>query len=106
MTGIELIKAPDTTAEEIADVVSKPCPPAVPETCDRVSCRACWLSWLTTGEPLKKKGPSDEQTAPDEDGLHPNLAEMYAEAHRKALLTLHVYAASDTTATPQSPPEQ
>ena len=50
MTGLELFKAPGTTAGEIADIVSNPCPPIVPETCDHISCRACWLAWLKTGE--------------------------------------------------------
>lgn len=64
MTGLEIIKASTTTAGEIADIISKPCPPVIPETCDRLSCRECWLAWLVTGEPPKEKGPSDEQTAP------------------------------------------
>ena len=75
MTGLEFIKAPGTMAGEIADIISQPCPPIVPAECDRLSCRECWLEWLTTGEPPKEKGPSDEQTAPDEEGLHPNLVE-------------------------------
>lgn len=102
MTGLELLKVPGTTAGEIADIISEHCPPIVPANCDRLSCRECWLSWLTTGEPLEaagpsdrripeeenvlstlykhwekrrieKAGPSDKQTAPDEEGLHPNL---------------------------------
>lgn len=77
MTGLELLKAPGTTAGEIADIVSVPCPPVVPTECDRFSCRECWLAWLTTGEPPKAEGPSDKQTAPDEEGMHPNLAELY-----------------------------
>ena len=75
MTGLELLKAPGTTAGEIADIISEHCPPVVPTNCDRLSCRECWLAWLTTGEPPKEKGPSDEQTAPDKEGLHPNLVE-------------------------------
>ena len=50
MTGLELFKAPGTTAGEIADIVSNPCPPIVPETRDHISCRDCWLAWLKTGE--------------------------------------------------------
>ena len=64
MTGLEIIKAPDITAGEIADIVSQQCPPVIPGTCDRLSCRVCWMAWLTTGKPPKEKGPSDEQTAP------------------------------------------
>ena len=63
MTGLELLKAPEATAGEIADIISAPCPPTIPAHCDGVSCRKCWLTWLT-GEPIKEKGPSDEQTAP------------------------------------------
>lgn len=28
MTGIEFLKAPDTTAGELADIISAPCPPS------------------------------------------------------------------------------
>ena len=83
MTGLEIIRAPGTTAEQIADIIAEHCPPVTPEHCDKLSCRECWLAWLTTGEHPKEKGPSDKQTAPDEEGLHPNLVEMYAKAHRR-----------------------
>lgn len=56
MTGLELLKAPEATAGEIADIISAPCPPTIPAHCDGVSCCACWLAWLT-GEPLKGKEP-------------------------------------------------
>ena len=102
MTGLELLKAPSTTAGEIADIISEHCPSVRPTECDRLACRKCWFSWLTTGEPPKAAGPSDKQTAPDEEGLHPNLVEMYAKAHRRAQLTLRAYAtcSSDTTSHP------
>lgn len=64
MTGLEIIKAPGTTAGEIADIIFRPCPPEIPGECDRLSCRECWLSWLTNGEPSKEKGASDKQTVP------------------------------------------
>ena len=51
MTGLELLKAPEATAGEIADIISAPCPPTIPAHCDGVSCCACWLAWLTTGKP-------------------------------------------------------
>lgn len=38
MTGLELLKAPETTAGEIADIISAPCPPTIPAHCDGVSC--------------------------------------------------------------------
>ena len=64
MTGLELLKAPGTTVGEIADIISKPCPPEVPTTCDDISCRDCWLAWLTgSGLPEKTEPPSD-QAAP------------------------------------------
>ena len=81
MTGLELLKAPEATAGEIADIISAPCPPTIPAHCDGVSCRECWLTWLT-GEPPEEKGPSDEQTAPDEEGLHPNLIEHFRRERR------------------------
>ena len=45
MTGLELLKAPEATAGEIADIISAPCPPTIPAHCDGVSCRECWLTW-------------------------------------------------------------
>ena len=47
MTGLELLKAPEATAGEIADIISAPCPPIIPAHCDGVSCRACWLAWTS-----------------------------------------------------------
>lgn len=79
MTGLEIIKATTATAGEIADIISQQCPPVIPETCDRLSCRECWLEWLVTGGAAKEKGPPDEQTAPDEEGMHPNLVEHLRE---------------------------
>lgn len=77
MTGLEILRNPEATAEEIADIVSAPCPPIAPKECEQVGCRECWLAWLATGEPPKGKEPSDKQTAPDEEGLHPNLVEHF-----------------------------
>jgi len=59
--GIEIIKRPDITTGELADLLSGCCPP-FPDGfsvvhCDEVSCRACWLAWLTTGKsPTLKEG--------------------------------------------------
>ena len=53
MTGLELLKAPEATAGEIADIISAPCPPTIPAHCDGVSCRECWLTW---GSRSKRKG--------------------------------------------------
>lgn len=53
-TGLEFLKALDTTAGEIADVLGKGHPPFEPGTkvdCSRFTCRECWLAWLTTGKP-------------------------------------------------------
>lgn len=83
MNGLDLLKSPEATAAEIADIVSAQCPPVVPENCDAFSCRECWLAWLTTGEPPKEKGPSDKQTAPGEEGMHPNLKELYERHFEK-----------------------
>lgn len=87
MNGLDLLRSPKTTAEEIADVVSAQCPPVVPENCDAFSCRECWLAWLTTGEPPKEKGPSDKQTAPGEEGMHPNLV-RYLKQHKHLVRVL------------------
>lgn len=58
--GIEIIKRPDITAGELADLLSGCCPPFCGKDglvyCDDHSCRACWLAWLTTGEPPRKGG--------------------------------------------------
>lgn len=87
MTGLEIIKAPGSTASEIADIISNPCPPTIPETCDRLSCRECWLGWLMTGEPPKEKGPSEERTTPDEEGLHPDFV-RFLRQHKHLLKLL------------------
>ena len=79
MTGIEIIRDPALTAEAIADIVSQTCPPDAPAECDRLGCRECWLSWLTTGEPPKGKEPPDGRTAPGEvnlDRVNKLLAEL------------------------------
>lgn len=59
--GIEILKRPDITAGEMADLISGCCPPYADGValvhCDVVSCRACWLAWLTTGKsPTYKEG--------------------------------------------------
>lgn len=82
MTGLELLKNPATTAEEIADIISAACPPIGPVACDKHSCRECWLAWLLTGEPPKSKEPPAERTAPCDDGIHPNLAEYLRNEKR------------------------
>jgi len=60
--GIEILKRPDATAGELADLISGACPPfpnGFSEVhCDEQSCRACWLAWLTTG-----KSPSCKEVA-------------------------------------------
>ena len=51
-TGLEIIKALDTTAGEIAGIISKGHPPfeeGGSVACDLVTCEQCWLAWLTTG---------------------------------------------------------
>lgn len=101
MTGIELFKAPGTTAEEIADIIFEHCPPVRPTECDHLACRECWLSWLTTGEPPKTEGPSDKQTAPDEEGLHPNLAKriwQQQEYKKQTLINMAVSAVYEAIA--------
>ena len=67
MIGLEIIRAPGTTAEQIADVVFKPCPPEVPVSCDDISCRDCWLAWLTGSGLPEKTEPPTEQAAPSCD---------------------------------------
>lgn len=59
-TGLEIIKTLDTTAGEIAEIISKVHPPfeeGGSVACDLVTCEQCWLAWLTTGKPpiLTKK---------------------------------------------------
>lgn len=66
MTGIEFLRAPGTTVEQIVDIIAEQCPPIAIAECDGLSCRKCWLAWLTMGEPPKETGPSDKQTAPVE----------------------------------------
>lgn len=62
MTGIELIKTTATTPGEIADIISEHCPPTIHDSCDRVSCRECWLAWMTGAECEEKPEASAEPT--------------------------------------------
>lgn len=49
-TGLEILRDPATTVEEIAGLLRDGHPPVGPVDCDHVTCRECWLAWLTTGE--------------------------------------------------------
>ncbi len=60
MTGLEIIRAPGTTVEQIADIIAEHCPPVTPEHCDKLSCRECWLAWMDSKELKKQFSPSRE----------------------------------------------
>ena len=64
------------------------------EHCDKIACRKCWLAWLTTGEPPKEEGPSDKRTAPDEEGLHPNLVEHFRKRQQVEMEMEHILGPS------------
>lgn len=54
----EMLKTPDASVEQLADIFWKghpPFPSGVKADCSHITCRECWLAWLTTGEPPKKK---------------------------------------------------
>lgn len=56
--GMEFLKDPARTAEELAEILWKGHPPfaaGVKADCSHITCRECWLAWLTTGEPPKRK---------------------------------------------------
>ena len=52
-TGLEILKSLDTTAGEIADIISQACPPVGNVHCDKTKCKDCWKAWLLTGEAAK-----------------------------------------------------
>lgn len=57
--GIQIIKQPDITADDLAGLLSGCCPPyqySEAVNCDDVSCRNCWRAWLETGRPPCKGG--------------------------------------------------
>ena len=59
-TGLEILKAPGTTAGEIATLLETGHPPFEEGEvqCDLVDCKDCWLAWLTTGKvPAPKYKP-------------------------------------------------
>lgn len=62
MTGLEILRNPDTTAEQIADIIAEHCPPVTHEHCDKLPCRECWLAWLTKVETDGEQ--SEKQTTP------------------------------------------
>ena len=51
-TGLEILKAPGTTAGEIAAILSKGHPPfgEGEVQCALVDCKDCWLAWLPPGK--------------------------------------------------------
>ena len=60
-TGLEILKAPGTTAGEIAAILGNGHPPFEEGEvqCDLVTCEECWLAWLTTGKvPIPKRRPN------------------------------------------------
>lgn len=63
VTGLEIIKASTTTAAEIADIISKPCPPVIPETCEPALLPGVLAGVAGHGRAAEEKGPVDEQTA-------------------------------------------
>lgn len=70
MTGLEIIRAPGTTAEQIADIIAEHCPPVTPEHCDKLSCRECWLAWLATGEAGQNAGTPEEPASLTDEVAH------------------------------------
>lgn len=57
--GIQIVKQPDITAGELAELLSGACPPFTSECdpvhCHTTNCRDCWLAWLTTGKPANNE---------------------------------------------------
>ena len=105
MTGLELLKAPEATAGEIADIISAPCPPTIPAHCDGVSCRECWLTWLT-GEPIKEKEPPDKRTAPDDaKGCIPTFSRQYSREAAERIREGHMEYSAEVL-TRRSDPEE
>lgn len=54
----EMLQTPDASVDKLADIFWKGHPPFQPGAktdCSHVTCRECWLAWLTTGEPPKRK---------------------------------------------------
>ncbi|MGI6326174.1 MAG: hypothetical protein ACOX1U_04280 [Saccharofermentanales bacterium] len=79
-TGLEIIKALDTTAGEIAEIISKGHPPfeeGGSVACDLVTCEQCWLAWLTTGKPPIP--PRSKTTSQPWDGAE-RLCSSYTES--------------------------
>lgn len=53
-TGLGIINASATTAEQLAAIMANGRPPfeeGGSVACDLVTCEQCWLAWLTTGKP-------------------------------------------------------
>ena len=64
MTGLEIIRAPGTTVEQIADIVAEHCPPVTPEHCDKLSRRK--MGRPTSRRPRTRKGctPTSSRCTP------------------------------------------
>lgn len=50
MTGLDIIRNPATTVDQIADIFASGCPPVVSGECRGRQCHECWLAWLTARE--------------------------------------------------------
>lgn len=47
MTGLEILSSPELSVEQKADIICQDCPPAGGLTCNKVSCKKCWIVWLS-----------------------------------------------------------
>ena len=84
MTGLEIIRAPGTTVEQIADIVAEHCPPVTPEHCDKLSCRECWLAWLTTGRAPEGKGAVRQTDGPGRGRAAPQPRRAFSPTVKNA----------------------
>lgn len=74
MTGLEIIRAPGTTVDQIADIIAEHCPPVTHEHCDERSCRECWLEWMASDKSEQQAHPPPKVGA--EPCSHPRMMEL------------------------------
>ena len=79
MTGLEIIRAPGTTAEQIADIIAEHCPPVTPEHCDKLSCRECWHGW-PPASPRRKRGRPTNRRPRTRKGCTPTSSSIFADS--------------------------
>ena len=88
MNGLELLRNPETSVENIMAILTASCPPGISSECSEKTCQVCWHNWLLADS------EAPVQLTPEHHELPDDQEEQYVpEAFRQASTAL--YAAAD-----------